>query len=203
MIPSSFSNHCIAENFVVQGGLLDNFDTSNNFNMSTLHPSDFAFFYGYLFNTWLYLGFCPTCYWALSNYVNDVTTFPDGTFVNSTNSFTWIWYSAQAYDNNKAWLAVYLVCCILLMIAGISAVMIESMTVAPDILGYASNVARNNRYLHLPPTTSDMKGSQRIQVIGDTEVMMQDVKANAQVGKIALGNKHEKAHRLVPGRAYR
>ncbi|KAH8668960.1 hypothetical protein BX600DRAFT_461031 [Xylariales sp. PMI_506] len=79
------------------------------------------------------------------------------------------------------------------------------MTIAPDVLGYVSTVARNSRYLHLPKSklNSAMSGGERAKVLGSTKVMMQDVKAGADVGKIALGLKHENAQKLKPGRMYR
>jgi hypothetical protein len=165
---------------------------------------DFSWYFGYLFNTWINLGYCPGCVWSLSN--GDIAP-PDTDkiplYTNATKTLNFEIYTELAYQNNNAWLAVYLICCCILLLAGVISILFESITLAPDILGYASSVARNNRYLHLPPTTSDMRGSERIKIIGDTEVMMQDVKANANVGKIALGNKHENAHRLKPGRVYR
>lgn len=195
----------VAENFLILGNLIDNINSSNTYEMSNyVTPWDFSWYFGYLFNTWVQLGLCPDCVWSLSDG-NSAPPDPDmqSLYVNATNTLKFTYFSELAYENNNAWLAVYLTCCCLLLIAGVVSILFESVTVAPDILGYASNVARNNRYLHLPPTTSDMRGSERIKVIGDTEVMMQDAKANAEVGKIVLGNKHEKAHRLKPGRVYR
>ncbi len=77
------------------------------------------------------------------------------------------------------------------------------MLIVPDVLGYASSQARNSRYLHLPKTAVGKTGAQRAREVGGTVVMMQDVRADDKVGKIALGNKHSGAGRLRPGRLYR
>lgn len=78
-----------------------------------------------------------------------------------------------------------------------------SITVAPDTFGYVSTVARNSRYLHVKPTSSAMTGAERARKLANTKVMMQDVKANADVGKIALGLKTDKAVQLQSNRMYK
>jgi hypothetical protein len=101
------------------------------------------------------------------------------------------------------WYVLYIVCTAILLLAGIFSVVIESMTVAPDVLGYVSTVARNSKYLHLPATNSAMSGGERARKIGQVEVMIQDVKSKSGVGRIVLGMKHEKAERLRADRLYR
>ena len=89
--------------------------------------------------------------------------------------------------------------------AGCFSVVIWSITVAPDVLGYSSSLVRNSKYLHLPKhkLNSGMSGSERLRVLKGIEVLMQNVKANADVGRIALGLKHDKAEPLRKGRLYR
>lgn len=48
-----------------------------------------------------------------------------------------------------------------------------------------------------------MNGAERARKLANTKVMMQDVKANADVGKIALGLKSDKAVQLQANRLYR
>ena len=109
----------------------------------------------------------------------------------------------QIYVVSGGWLALYVACSAILLLAGAASVALECFTVAPDVLGYVSTVARNSRYLHLPKTNSAMSGGERARTLGGVEVMMQDVKANADIGRIALGMKHDAATRLQPGRLYR
>ena len=47
-----------------------------------------------------------------------------------------------------------------------------------------------------------MSGTERARMLGDVRVLMQDVKASADVGKIPLGTVSEKSHRLQKGRLY-
>ena len=102
------------------------------------------------------------------------------------------------------WVGVFLASAIVLFLIGVASVILESMLVVPDILGYASSLARNNRYLHLPKLPAKpMSGAERARVIGDVTVIMQDVKPEKEVGKIALGLHHHKTEKLKRGRLYR
>ncbi|SCO88779.1 uncharacterized protein FRV6_12906 [Fusarium oxysporum] len=103
------------------------------------------------------------------------------------------------------WATAFLICVALLVLASCFSVVIWSITVAPDVLGYSSSLVRNSKYLHLPKhkLNSGMSGSERLRVLEGIEVMMQNVKANADVDRIALGLKHDKAEPLRKGRLYR
>jgi len=155
------------------------------------------------FNSFVGLGYCPRCYGR---------AFIGGTVPSDDDldGSKWVTTTGQrSYSNTKAyqvdwpWLAFFFVCAGTLLMAGVAAIVVEGRTVAPDVLGYVSTVARNSKYLKLPKTHSYMSGGERLQELGKYKVMMQDVKANADVGRIALGLKHDKAQRLQPGRVYR
>jgi hypothetical protein len=197
----------IVENFLYIGSAFptetDGVDPANNLKEFKLTDGNdsggFAQALRYLFNSFVTPGFCLPCYLNGTGLPTKI----DPIYVNASSTTYYEFRDATEYDINKAWFSVYMISSGFLLIVGVIATAIESMTVAPDILGYASNVARNSRYLHLPPTTSDMKGSQRLRTIKDTEVMLQDVKGKAAVGKIALGNKFAGAERIKRGRVYR
>jgi hypothetical protein len=193
----------IAEKFLYDGLLLD--DPLNRteitlFNLSDVTTKDdFQWYFGYCFNTWINLGYCPECIDAAS-----YGYFPENRqkyYKNSEGSQ--ITTGDYIYHTEGGWMALYFICTSLLLIAGVISVLLESMTVAPDVLGYVSSLARNSRYLHLPKTSSAMSGGERARKLGEFEVMMQDVKANAEVGRIALGLKHDGAQKLKPDRVYR
>jgi hypothetical protein len=180
--------------YVIKGGFnLTNSSTSNAFEV----------YFGFTFNTWVQLGYCPEC---LDNFLSDASEddgAPDVSsfYINVVASRT---YPADTiFHVIPGWLALYFVCSSVLLIAGIISTILESITIAPDVLGYASSVARNSRYIVMPKTSSAMSAGERLLKIGRTEVMMQDVNADAPIGRIALGNKHEKAHRLEKGKVYR
>jgi hypothetical protein len=169
-------------------------------DLSIVDPPDFEPRIGYLFNTFLGLGYCPEC---VEVWLFETAQSRAGADLYIPLTAQHVYANDLVYAVSPAWLAVFAICAVVLFLGGVAGVVVESMTVAPDILGYVSTVARNSRYLQLPKTSSAMSGGERAKTVGGVKVMMQDVKGNAEVGKIALGLKHEKAKRLVPGRLYR
>jgi hypothetical protein len=123
--------------------------------------------------------------------------------LNATASHTFT--QDLVFDVDHTWASITLAGSIFLLLIGVLSVLLESVLVAPDTLGYVSSVARNSRYLHLPKRKvgGAMSGADRARALRDVQVMMQDVKSDAEVGKIALGMKTDKAVRLVNGRVYR
>lgn len=99
----------------------------------------------------------------------------------------------------------FLVCVVLLAAMGVFGVAVESVTVAPELLGYVSTVARNSRHLQLAKSklSSAVSGGERARVLGGTMVMMQDVKPKANLGRIALGLKCDGAEKLKTARVYK
>jgi hypothetical protein len=100
-------------------------------------------------------------------------------------------------------MSIYEFCSLALLLIGIAGVLLESRTIAPDILGFASSVARHSKYVKLPHVDGTMSGGERAKMLGDVRVMMQDLKPDAEIGKIVLGTVNESAHRLRPGKLYR
>ncbi len=93
-----------------------------------------------------------------------------------------------------------------LVLLGIVSIALESRLLPPNTLGYVSSVARNSRYIRLPPTDTGgfLNGSERACRLGDVEVMMQDVHAdNPAMGKISLCTKTPEAKILEIERLYR
>ncbi|KAN0095135.1 hypothetical protein V8E51_015846 [Hyaloscypha variabilis] len=107
------------------------------------------------------------------------------------------------YRVHWQWLITYVVCAALLMLIGIFGILLESRTIAPDILGFASSVARHSRYVKLPKVDGTMSGGERARRTRDCVVMMQDVRPDDPVGKIVLGTATPGAVRLTPTRSYK
>lgn len=190
-------------------------------------PYHFADTFSFAFNSWMDAGYCPgTCRTAyptmllnraleldiplstIEEHLNNASTIlgdelliPDEMFKSVEG--TWCYTADYVYVIHVPYLVLLYICSLGLLFLGIVSVIIESRVVAPDILGYASTVARNSRYLHLPATAPGMSGADRVRKFGGTVVMMQDVKKDAAVGKIALGNKKHDSAPLRVDRTYR
>jgi hypothetical protein len=202
-IANIFVPLCLVERFLIDGNVLD--DPSHNDTDFTTYDlavnsttKDFEFYFQYMFNTWVGLGYCPECLDA-----NDYLPQQRTPLYALDKKALRVASGELIYYIRIGWFSLYFVSAFILLAAGVLSLLFESMSVAPDVLGYVSTAARNSRYLHLPKYTSAMSGGERAAKLSHFEVMMQDVKANADVGKIALGMKHEKAERLKPDRLYR
>jgi hypothetical protein len=195
----------MAETFGYENGT-EVFIPTEQYIRQIVKPADFAVNFGYIFNTWTTIGFCPACI-AINNrsYVDELKK-------NQTIRGS-LYYNISAdhalgqdviYQLSYPWVSTMLASTIVLLLVGIASIALESMLVAPDTLGYVSTAVRNSRYLHLPKTTTGaMSGNQRARQLGRYKVMMQDVKPDEPVGKIALGLKTDNAKKLAAGKLYR
>ncbi|KAH8660203.1 hypothetical protein BX600DRAFT_438418 [Xylariales sp. PMI_506] len=202
---SAIVNIVLVEIFLSTGTIRDRTYSDTQFCLSCkTGTNDMILFVDrlqYLFNTWVNMGYCPICnsYWSWS----DVKTGNDTSYFISIDDVQWWYTRRQIYTIDWTMLGLYFACAIILFVAGLASTIIDGMLVVPDVLGYASTAARNSRYLQLPKTSSKMSAPQRVREVGSTVVMMQDVKGESNVGRIALGNKHEKSTPLRSGRLYR
>jgi len=98
------------------------------------------------------------------------------------------------------WLTVLICSCILLLVFGVTGIILDTRTIGPDILGFASSMTRDNRYIKLEDEaikigdeaveggSSAKSGYQTIYDLKYHRVMLQDVHGDADVGKVALGS---------------
>jgi len=119
---------------------------------------------------------------------------------NSTADVT---TSNPIYAVSWGWIAALFTCSGILLLAGVASMIMDLRTIVPDMLGFASSLARKSRYVDLPKVNSSMSGAERARLLGDHRVMIQDVKPEAPVGRVALGSAHAMAKRLEKGRLYR
>jgi hypothetical protein len=198
----------LAERFLVGGNILD--DPYNRkpepspYNLtSATTPLEFKWFFGFLLNTWIVLGYCPGCIDAdgvVADSIGVVNIADAGYYKNSTIHLS---KPVEIYKVNLNWVGVILALSLALWVLAISSIFAEAMVIAPDTLGYVTTTARNSKFLHLPAYTSQMSSPERLWRIGGTKVMMQDVQADEPVGRIVLGNQYDGAAALRPNRNYR
>ncbi|MCJ1393765.1 hypothetical protein MMC18_006641 [Xylographa bjoerkii] len=147
-----------------------------------------------LINTFWQAGYSPTEQTS-GNFSDGFATIVS-TAANST-------LSQDIYTTNWGWLSTLIVCSVALLVFGVAGAIWDAQTIGPDVLGFASSIIRRNKYIDLPKGDSTMTGAERARMLADVEVMMQDVKADKEVGKIALGTVSEGTQRLKRGRLYR
>jgi hypothetical protein len=109
--------------------------------------------------------------------------------------------SPELWGINWAFIAIFEFCALTLLLIGLAGIVLEDRTIAPDVLGWVSNLARQSKYVKLPKVEGDdgvMSGAERARKARDTMVMMQEIR-----GRIVLGNVTEGAARLEKGKVYR
>lgn len=109
--------------------------------------------------------------------------------------------SPELWGINWEFIAIFEFCALILLLLGLAGIVLESRTIAPDVLGWVSNLSRQSRYVKLPKVEGEdgvMSGAERARKLADTKVMMQEVR-----GRIVLGSVTEGAARLEKGKVYR
>ena len=159
---------------------------------------DFTSRLSLLINTYWQLGFGPT---VQDSGLYHATAELYG--YNVQNRTAVVLSSYPVSGISIGWLSVLFICSTVLLLASIMSMIMDAHTIVPDMLGYASTLARKSKYVDLPKVNSSMSGAERARKLGDHRVMMQDVKPDAPVGRVALGKATPEAKRLEKGRDYR
>lgn len=99
------------------------------------------------------------------------------------------------YRMHWQWFGVLIFSCILLLVFGIAGIILDSKTLGPDILGFASSLTRDNRYIKVEDDVelgkegaSSKNAFETMRDLKDHKVVLQDVKGHEEVGKIALAS---------------
>jgi hypothetical protein len=94
--------------------------------------------------------------------------------------------TTQIYKTNWQWFTALLVSSIILQIAAYTGLILKYMTLAPDIIGYASSLTLLNPYIPVPTGGTTLHGLERAALLHDLPVKIGDVCANEPVGAIAV-----------------
>lgn len=157
-----------AEQYIQNGGpveppsLLGHDSVSLNLSAS-VSPGDFAERFGYLFNTWVSLGYCPQCNSEVMPG-NDTGSPPTLQPFYREATATSTYLGDQVFTISWPWLTVILAFALLLLIAGTASVVIESSVAAKLIQWDAARYGADRQDmfdLQLPKTCSAYKGGLR------------------------------------------
>jgi hypothetical protein len=180
----------------------------NYCDLSILDPLTFSKTLGYLMNTFYSTGF--THDFQVGSISKDTKVqLPSGTW-NLTAPTVDTVHNYQdptapyIYEIDWIFLGIFEFCAVALLLIGLIGVLLETRTIAPDILGFASSLARNSKYIKVPKGKLDgtMGGGERVRALRDVKVMMQDIRGDEPVGKIVLGTVNAGTVRLKPDKPY-
>jgi hypothetical protein len=130
------------------------------------------------------------------------STMPPSVMFNQTDVDVHL--AGQFYTVHFGYLAVFLVCSCIGLLAGTLAVIIKYNTLVPDILGSVSTLTRDNPHTPVPYGGSTLDGVEFTRHVMNMPVRFVDVQPDAPVGKIALSTMVavNDAQHLRSGRLY-
>lgn len=94
--------------------------------------------------------------------------------------------TSRVYKTNWKWLGALLFCSLILLAAAYAGLILKYITLAPDIIGYASSLTMLNPYVPTPTGGTTLHGLERAALLHDLPVRIGDVCANEPVGAIAF-----------------
>ncbi|KAF2264690.1 hypothetical protein CC78DRAFT_463206 [Lojkania enalia] len=94
--------------------------------------------------------------------------------------------ASTIYKTNWPWFVVLLISSIILQIAAYAGLILKYLTLAPDIIGYASSLTLLNPYIPTPTGGTTLHGLERAALLYDLPIRIGDVCGNEPVGAIAV-----------------
>lgn len=119
---------------------------------------------------------------------------------NSTESL--VSQRRDVYRVNWKWFGVLLSCSLVLLSAAYAGMALKYLSIAPDIIGYASSLTMLSPYVPTPTGGTTLHGLERTALLHDLPVRLGDVCPDEPVGAIALAANDGRVVRLDRSRWY-
>jgi len=148
----------------------------------------FAYRLAQLLNTFWQAGTLPyTSYASLSpedvkDIINNASPANPVYFGNTTAQTQ---LSRTHYKCSIVWGVILLVCCLVLLVAGLLNLLLGLRIRGPDFLGYVSSLTRDNKYCPTPEGGSTMNGDERSRLLKDLRVQLVDTNKQ-DIGHLAI-----------------
>jgi hypothetical protein len=111
--------------------------------------------------------------------------FADNVLFNATQA-AMVKQTLPVYRTNWKWFVALLFSSLVLLAAAYAGLVLKYITLAPDIIGYASSLTMLNPYVPTPTGGTTLHGLERAALLHDLPVRIGDVCANEPVGAIAF-----------------
>ncbi|KAH6954189.1 hypothetical protein DER45DRAFT_525100 [Fusarium avenaceum] len=132
----------------------------------------------------------------MATYNYTVLTGADGTSLNGRNDMwrnytaTWTQYTEEVYTLNVVWYSISAISTLLLLACTIANILIRHVIIAPDFLDSIDGLIRGSPFIKIDNKASDvgtgLSSHDRIRVVKNIQVQIQDVQPEMDAGKIAL-----------------
>jgi hypothetical protein len=134
--------------------IMEELDPQLGFSWLGISQDDFAQRLAIAANTFWTIGFAPM--FITGGLTTKTLDMAQNTFKLSL---------LPAKGTATVWIAVLFICSINLIIFGISNVIWESRTIGPNVLGFASSIIRNSRYIDAPRINSALSGPEKARLL--------------------------------------
>jgi hypothetical protein len=132
----------------------------------------------------------------MASYNYTVLTGADGTSLNGRNDMwrnytaTWTQYTEEVYTLNVVWYSISAISTLILLACTIANTFIRHIIIAPDFLDSIDGPIRGSPFISIDDkaldVSSGLSSHDRIRVVKDIQVQIQDVQPEMDAGKIAL-----------------
>jgi hypothetical protein len=126
--------------------------------------------------------------------------------INPQNTTAQVMHTLDIYECHVWWLVILVVASTLLFGLGVAGVVLRWMTRGPDVLGYASSLARDNPYVRANAYGSATGGLDYTRRLAGLKVRLLDVRPNNKFGHIAVTSEVDarggRSTGLLKGRLY-
>ncbi|RFN51773.1 hypothetical protein FIE12Z_3976 [Fusarium flagelliforme] len=132
----------------------------------------------------------------MASYNYSVLTGTDGISLSQRNDMwqnfiaTWTEYTEPVYTLNIAWFCISIISTLIIMACTVSNAVIRHVIIAPDFLGSVDGLIRDSPFVKVDIESSDVgsgvSSHDRIKFTKNTQVQIQDIQPDENMGKIAL-----------------
>jgi len=111
-------------------------------------------------------------------------------------------FDGERYHSQLHFIALLLIISFAAFIAAVLSTVLRAMTLAPDIIGYASSFTYHNLYFAPRSEADGSFGLERARALQGDRIMIGDVASGAEIGRIAFASTSSNPQRIERGRSY-
>jgi hypothetical protein len=93
----------------------------------------------------------------------------------------------EVYTVHWSWLALFFVSCVILLASGIISIVFAHLAIGPEILGYASSVVRDSKYIDLPLEAGRKEAFEVVKIMGQKRLRYGFMDSVAEDGQPLVG----------------
>ncbi|CEI63662.1 unnamed protein product [Fusarium venenatum] len=99
----------------------------------------------------------------------------------------------EVYTVDWTWMALFVVSCVILLASGIASIVFAYLAIGPEILGYASSIVRDSKYVNLPAEAGKKEAFKVVKIMGQKRLKYNYIDSVAEDSQplVGVGLKNE------------